>query len=651
MNLEMTPLEIVGLKTDLRVTVHALQRLGCVQIDELTTVPGAPIRPLTIERGTLRTQEELKSVAARVEGFLDMLGCPSRPLTIPPECEEEALPKGRDQGDDYLALARAGVVELTPLVQARISRREELQAELNSLPRYEATLRKLAPIVPPSASEPGNVSIGVLVSQAHLEVLDLVREHVLELTGGRAAVVAGDVDKSTRAMLLVFPAEFTGQIEALLGREDVSRLRLPAELGQGPPDVALAALHHRMAAIPEEIETIDRELAELAAQWCEKLFFWRATLLDELDAINVLSCFGETDVTFMLMGWIPAQEVEKVEVALQEAVGEATLVRPLPLTPELEKKAPVVLQNPGPARPFESLLGMLSLPRYGDLDPTRFMALFMPLFFGMMLGDVGYGGLLLALCLGLLQKIKNGIMRDLLVVLAMGGGWSILFGFLFGEVFGNLGDHVGLHPLWFNRASPDHIAGLLLMSLAVGAVHITLGLLLGVWEAIRSRSRSHLLERGGMLLGLVSLFFVAGVLADLMPEGFMTPAVAGLIVGIVLLGMPMGWMGVLLGPVEFIGLIGNVLSYLRIAAIGLASIYLAQVANDMAGKVGSLIVGTIVVVLVHALNLVMGAFSPTIHSLRLHYVEFFRKFYQGGGKPYEPFRSQLSSDVDSQPHL
>jgi V/A-type H+-transporting ATPase subunit I len=107
-------------------------------------------------------------------------------------------------------------------------------------------------------------------------------------------------------------------------------------------------------------------------------------------------------------------------------------------------------------------------------------------------------------------------------------------------------------------------------------------------------------------------------------------------------------MGMLIGPIEFIGLIGNVLSYLRIAAIGLASIYLAQVANDMAGKVGSLIVGIIVVVLIHALNLVMGAFSPTIHSLRLHYVEFFRKFYEGGGKPFEPFKSQQASGVGSQ---
>ncbi len=102
----------------------------------------------------------------------------------------------------------------------------------------------------------------------------------------------------------------------------------------------------------------------------------------------------------------------------------------------------------------------------------------------------------------------------------------------------------------------------------------------------------------------------------------------------------MGWLGLLLGPIEFIGVIGNIMSYLRIAAIGLASVYLAKVANELAGLAGNLIVGIIIAVLIHALNLVMGVFSPTIQSLRLHYVEFFRKFYEGGGRPYEPFRSQ-----------
>jgi V/A-type H+-transporting ATPase subunit I len=147
-----------------------------------------------------------------------------------------------------------------------------------------------------------------------------------------------------------------------------------------------------------------------------------------------------------------------------------------------------------------------------------------------------------------------------------------------------------------------------------------------------------------MLLGLLSLFLLVGVLMDFLPEDFRTPAIGGLIIGIVLIGASLGWLGILMGPIEFIGLIGNILSYLRIAAIGLASIYLAKVANDTAGMLGNLIVGAVMAVLLHALNLVLGAFSPTIHSLRLHYVEFFRKFYEGGGRPYEPFKSLLESD-------
>ena len=146
-----------------------------------------------------------------------------------------------------------------------------------------------------------------------------------------------------------------------------------------------------------------------------------------------------------------------------------------------------------------------------------------------------------------------------------------------------------------------------------------------------------------MLLGLISLFLIVGVVVKYLPQGFMTPAIAGMIVGVVLLGSSLGWLGVILGPIEYIGLIGNLLSYLRIAAIGLASVYLAKVANDMAGMFGSLTVGIILAVLIHALNLVLGAFSPTIHSLRLHYVEFFRKFYEGGGRPYQPFKSALGS--------
>jgi len=626
MNIEMLPLQIVALKTDMQTVLHCLRRLGCVHIDELAESPGVSARPLTLDRETLRLQEELGYLLARIEGLLDTLSIQREPAAHPAQPND-------------LAKARPEVDGLLSEVQALTVQRDKLQAELASLPRYEATLKKLLPIIPPSASKSDHGTIGILVSRTHIGVLDSVGKRTLDLTKGLADIIASDIDASTRAMLIVFPAEFTAEIESLLGREDVSRLRLPAELGEGPPDAVLASLHRRMAAIPEELKTIERELAVLAAQWRDRLLAWREVLRDDQDANSVLSSFGETDMTFVLVGWVPAKDEDKVREGLRAAVGEHVLVQKLPLTSELKKRAPISLKNLPPAQPFESLVGLLALPRYGHIDPTSLMAIFLPIFFGMILGDVGYGTLLLVLSLIMLRKFKSGVARDVVIVLAMGAGWSILFGFLFGEAFGTLGEHFGMHALWFDRASPENVGGLLVMTIAVGAVHITLGLVLGVWEAFRERSRGHLLERGGMLIGLIGLFFVVGVLVDFLPRGFMTPAIVGIIIGIVLLGASLGWLGILMGPIEFISLIGNILSYLRIAAIGLASVYLAKVANDMAGMVGNLIVGIILAVLIHALNLVMGAFSPTIHSLRLHYVEFFRKFYEGGGRPYKPFRS------------
>ncbi|HMR97710.1 MAG TPA: V-type ATP synthase subunit I [Anaerolineales bacterium] len=629
MNREMVPIQIVGLKNDLQASVRALRALGCVHIEELAELPEISARPLMLDHETARAQEELSLLLARTGGLLDALHG-TAPKTLP------AL------SEDYVNEARAGVDELMPKLKSLTSQKEKLEAELASLPRFETTLRKLLPILPPSVREPENRSVGILVSREHMDILDLIGKRVLELTQGQADAVATDVDSSTRAMLIVFNEKFTHEIESLLGREDISRLRLPAELGEGSPDVVLAALYRRMKVIPDQIAGINREIAALSEQWSGKLFAWRAALQEEIDASSILPKFGETDSTFVLAGWVPADQFEAVEAALRGiSDGASVFLQKLQMTPALKKRAPVILQNPSVVKPFESLVNMLALPRYGHIDPSRLMAFFLPIFFGMILGDVGYGTLALLISLGLLRRFKAGVTRDILLVLAMGSAWAILFGFLFGEAFGTLGEHFGMRALWFDRASPENVMSLLLMTVGIGAAHITLGLLLGVWEAIKDKSRNHLLERGGMLLGLIGLFFIVGILADLMPQGFMSVSIAFVIVGVVMLGASLGTLGIVMGPIEFLTLIGNVLSYLRIAAIGLASVFLAKVANEMAGMVGNVVVGAILAILIHALNLVLGMFSPTIHSLRLHYVEFFRKFYEGGGRRYEPFKSRL----------
>jgi V/A-type H+/Na+-transporting ATPase subunit I len=628
MNVEMLPVQIVGLKTDLPAVAQTLRRLGCLHITELAEMPEVTARPFHPDREIMQQQEEYAYLLARLEGLISALSGSKAPPPV--QTQEESLEK-----------IHRGVDELAPVVQRLTSRQEELQARMAMLPRYETTLRKLLPIIPLSAYDAGNISIGVLTSRVDVNVLDAIAKRIFELTNGRAEVIARDVDLYTRGMFIVFPEKFTEEIETLIGREDVSRLRLPADLNEGPPDVVLASLHRQMTAIAQETRRIFQELSELAASWLPRLVAWRETLKDRVEANRVLSRFGETDLTFVLAGWIPKAELKKVQDALQVEIGEAIFTHVLPLTPEMKPRAPVLLHNPPPSRPFESLVNLLALPRYGHIDPTRLMALFLPIFFGMMLGDIGYGVMLLAISLSVVRKFKKGVLRDVLIVLALGSVWAIFFGFLFGEAFGTLGEQFGLHPLWFERTSPEYITSLLVMTVAIGAAHTLLGLVLGIWEGVKDRSRSQLLERGGMLVGLIGLFLLVGVLAEYLPGGLRSISIAGIITGIVLLGASHGWLGILMGPIEFIGLIGNILSYLRIAAIGLASVYLAKVANDVAGLVGNLIVGIILAVLIHSLNLVLGAFSPSIHSLRLHYVEFFRKFYEGGGRPYQPYRSRL----------
>jgi V/A-type H+/Na+-transporting ATPase subunit I len=653
MNIEMIPCEIIGFKQDLQVTVDILKNLACVQIDDIADSPQVSARPLTLSHDMLVNQEETNFLLAQVEGLLTALGGDKKPdveihgnnsLITSANIDEVAMREAKR----YMLRDAPGIVKsLLPSVQTLVSRREGLEAELASLPRYETTLRKLLPIIPDSAREPGKAYICVLINRTHIGVLDLVGKRVLELTGGKAEIIASDVDASLRAMLIVFPQEYISSIENLLAREDVSRLRLPAGLGEGSPDMALAALYRRMATIPVEVKEVQSKLDDLAVQWYEKLFTMRAVLRDEVETYSVFSKFGETDQTFILVGWVPEKLVASVQSALQQELGQKILFQSLELTPELKKRAPVVLQNPAPARPFESLVALLAIPRYGRIDPTRLMAFFLPIFFGMILGDIGYGGILLTICLILLIRMRRhksasrSIMGDLLIVMAIGSVWAIVFGFLYGEFFGTAGEKLGLQPIWIDRASSEDVSTLLLVSIGVGFIHITLGLILGVWEAVRDHNRNHLFERSGMLLGLISLLVLIGAIQGMIPQTLTAPASIGIIVGILLLGLPMGWLGLFIGPIEFIGLLGNILSYLRIAAIGLASVYLAKVANDVAGIAGSFIGMAIILLLIHGLNLVLGAFSPTIHSLRLHYVEFFRKFYEGGGKPYQPFHSSL----------
>jgi len=292
--------------------------------------------------------------------------------------------------------------------------------------------------------------------------------------------------------------------------------------------------------------------------------------------------------------------------------------------------APVALHNPAIFRPFEMLTRTLPLPRYGTIDPTPFVAIFFPAFFGLMLGDVGYG-LMLAIVAGLLRlKSRPGTMLRSASLVAMACASSaVLFGILFGELFGSLGHLVGLRPIFNREEAPMPFLGL---AIAIGGVHILLGLVLASVSAWRRGRRREAMGRGVTLAMLV--FTALALLAALrvLPPGLFTPlAVAVLIAFPVLVALE----GVV-AVIELLSAFGHVLSYARIMALGTASLMLAVVANQMVGAMGSVLVGVVFALLFHVVNFAIGLFSPTIHALRLHYVEFFGQFFSPGGAEYRP---------------
>ena len=642
MRSRMTHLQIVTADRQIDHAVRALRGVACLHVEDISEAAELDLSPYRLSPDEQARREEWRNLLTRVDAVLAVLpGDKGEALTSLPSSDPAALTA-------FLEGVEADV-------NALAKQRDSLASQQEMLPRASEALEGLVPLIPASIPA-GSFMQAIVVPARERAALRDLEDAILETTRGAGGITVGAAEEGLSPGFVLAPSEHQEAIRALLTDSVAGQVHLPGEFANLPLPQALEGMRALLTEIPTKIEAVNAQLAEIAGRCYATLAAWRKVVVNQLSEYDVRESFGRTERAIVMQGWAPSDTVEPLRAALETAADGEVEMYPLPH--RKHEHPPVQLRNPGIARPFETLVGLLALPGSHDTDPTVMMAFFLPLFFGIILGDVGYASLLLLLTLFLARKLGKGAAGDLLKVLRMGSIWGIVFGFLFGEVFGNLGEeffgwlytdalhlfppgagHEGHNRFWLflDRTSSADMASLMLFTIGIGVVHIVLGLVIGIILAIQHRERNHLLERGGTLLGLMGLFLLVGVMVNQLPDTLRTPAIILLILGIVILSVPMGWLGMLLGPIEFFGVIGNILSYLRIAAIGLASVYLALVANRLAGALGSVIVGVIVALLFHALNLALGALSPTIHSLRLHYVEFFRKFYTGGGQGYQPF--------------
>lgn len=634
----MSRVRILGPQRSLERALEELHRLELVHLSDVREEPFG-VEPLLEETGRPARADGLRFLIAELEALLDLIG---------PDGDHREVRSDLVPGAVDVAAVRASLAGVGPRVERLRGRIEALEDESVVLPRYVEPLEQLLPLVPELARLDEDEldllrldTVALVLNTDDESLVEALRRELEASVGERFDLIHKKIEEGATGCVLVFTHDDARTVHALLGKEHVRHVALPEEYEKHSLARSVAMMEERIAALPGELEAARRELEGVLRPHEEAWRTQLAGLRAELEQLDAAHLAGGTRRAFVVACWVPTKEVPRLREELEERVGAAVVVEEVP-TSRYDEKTPVLMQNVKPARPFEFLVKFMDLPRPGTFDPTGLMTLFLPVIFGAMVGDVVYGLLLLALAVFLKRRYKEpGGIRDLSSVLLVGSVWSIVFGFVFGEALGNLGkDLLGYDwALWFYR--PEGLVPLLVFAVALGATHIVLGLLLGIWQGFRQRHSGEVMERFGTLLAITGVFGLAGLAVEMLPGGALTPAAAAVAVGLVLVMASHGRMGLLLGPLELIGALGNVLSYLRIAAVGLASAYLAIVANEFA-TVGPLWLGIIIAALFHALNLALAGFSPMIQAMRLHYVEFFSKFYAGGGRMFRPFGARVT---------
>jgi V/A-type H+-transporting ATPase subunit I len=608
----MVRARIAGPRPLLDRTLAVIQDLGILHVDAPHISSAG-----RLERALRRERRHLERTLVDVETAIERLRLPGGlsgggSVPLPPA---EAVRRARRVRRRADALAAAA---------------STLEGERVQLLRYHEFFQVFEALAGRQLTWPDGQAFYIVLRAGASGVLDELTRKLEEALGGEVEVLHRELSTGERAVLILTSARAGPRVSSLLADSRVEELPAPEGIRDTDVRHAIPAIKARLGQIPEALNAIEndrRVLAQAEGGWlCDRRRFLRDELLRQEARGRVFAA----DYLFIIEGWLPAGRLVDLERQLHAALGPAVVVSALDAAGWAEEDAPVALQNPPLFRPFEVLTQMLPLPKYGTIDPTPFVAIFFPAFFGLILGDVGYG-LMLAALAGLLRwkSPPGSTLRSVAMVALACSSSAIAFGVLFGEFFGTLGPRVGLHP-FFDRE--EATVPFLALAVALGGVHVVLGLVLAALTSWRRGHRRQAIGRG-VALGMIVLTALSLLAAfQVLPEGLFTPLAVSVLVAFTVLVALEGIVAV----IELLSTVGHILSYARIMALGTASLMLAMVANEMAGALGSVLVGALFALLFHLVNFTIGLFSPTIHALRLHYVEFFGHFFTPGGAEYRP---------------
>ncbi len=629
---KMKRILVVGPKRDYQRIIDVLYQAGSIHLEDAKSESAG-----SMEISPLDTfnPDEISSLLARIRGQIQIL----TPVDSRKQKKSPFIDKYASLSYEDLVITATSICDsLENKLRTLENRKGDLDVRYTTLLRYEKIIKKISPLEQQLPTLEG-FEVTILIIQKEFEsVLDIIHPFLSEITKNQFEFISADLDEKNIAVITVFSRKYASKVHDFLYSKNVNEVRIPQEYTNMPLDDALLLIQADKDAIRAEISEIEEKIRDISAEWYADLVTLKTLLTDYLEETSAYSHFGQTEYTFVVKGWIPKKFLPATRKALMESFGESVVVHELPDDPEQYDNAPVFFDNPAWVKPFEFFMNLVTPPMYREIDPTPLIAIFFPLFFGLIVGDIGYGLVILCFSLAVRFKFRDiPWISQLMSILMISSIPTIVFGYIYGEFFGDLGEHMGwIHPLTifgitWNRI--EAIIPLLILTIGIGVFHVFFGLSLGILNAYRHHKTKHIFEKAGMLGLITGILLLLGSYAGHVPGSVLFAIVILMLISIACLLYGGGSRGV----IEVMGTIGNIMSYARLMAIGLASVILALVANRLSHELGILVLGIIVAILLHTLNIFLAMFSPSIHSLRLHVVEFFSKFYEGGGIPYKPF--------------
>ena len=438
----------------------------------------------------------------------------------------------------------------------------------------------------------------------------------------------------------------------------------PAMAEDGIPSDIAAEIDRQNADYQKKIEELGKKIAGYADRR-EKFKVAADYYRTRAEKYRLLATVPQSENAFFLTGWLPKDKESAVAKLLEKRCGASVSIEEVPE----EEIPPTLLKNNSFSESVEPVLASYGLPTKGHVDPTFVMSFFYVIFFGMMLSDAGYGLVMAIACAVVLKKypkMESGLRKSLKLFFWCGLS-TTFWGFMYGGFFGDAIDVVAhtflgvdpsvkvLKPLWFEPlADPMR---LLVWCMLFGIIHLFAGLAMKGYEILKD----------GDVLGFVSdvvswYMFLMGLILMLLPSDlfksisgmeFNFPpfmgtlskflALAGMLIILLMSGRSnKNWaLRIALGAYDIYGVtswLSDVLSYSRLLALGLATGVIGSVINMMGSMGKNPIVFILVFLIGHTLNIAINALGAYVHTNRLQFVEFFGKFYEGGGKPFSPFK-------------